>query len=125
MRDEGPVLLVEHDAATRELVADVLRREDHRVVAVASGEEAWAAAQVRPPILLITSIILPGIDGWEIIRRFRDDDELAATPILVLSIAPPSPAERDRVDGYIVKPFHTSAVRQTVFDLLNPKGVAP
>ena len=78
------VLFVENDAALRTHMGDALRDEFELDLA-ASGEDALDAASVRPPDLVVTDIVLPGIDGIELVRLLRAQRSTASTPILMTS----------------------------------------
>jgi CheY-like chemotaxis protein len=114
----GPVLLVEDDADIRSLLRDRLARWPYEVVEAASGEAALEIAAVRRPALVVLDIILPGIDGWEVLHRLRSDAKLADVPVVVVSIVD-DPGEEDRpaVQGYLQKPFRAATVNR-VFEAL-------
>lgn len=77
------ILLVEDEAGARQGLDQVLTMLGYRVTAVGSGEEALAAVQSEHPDLLLTDLLLPGIDGVTLAETLRrDDPEL---PIVVMS----------------------------------------
>ena len=65
------VLVVEDDAAVRELVASVLAERGHRVRAFGDGQEAWEACQSGVSPLAVMDWILPGMNGLELCERLR------------------------------------------------------
>src|SRR5262245_33469587 len=114
----GPVLIVEDDADIRSLLRDRLARWPHEVVEAASGEAALEMAAARRPALVVLDIVLPGIDGWEVLHRLRNDPKLADVPVVVVSIVDdPGEEHRAAVQGYLQKPFRAATVNQ-VFDAL-------
>jgi CheY-like chemotaxis protein len=115
----GPVLLVEDDHDIRSLLRERLARWPYEVVEAASGELALDIASARRPALVVLDIMLPGIDGWEVLRRLRSDPELADVPVVVVSIVD-DPGEDDRpaVQGYLQKPFRAATVNRVFDELL-------
>jgi two-component system, OmpR family, response regulator len=77
------VLLVDDDAELLDITAYVLRRERFVVMEANDGATALRRWKADRPDLVILDLSLPGLDGFEVLRRIREDDE--ATPVLVLS----------------------------------------
>lgn len=115
----GPVLLVEDDHDIRALLRHRLARWPYEIVETASGEMALEMARARRPALVVLDILLPGIDGWEVLRQLRSDPALAAVPVVVVSIVD-DPGEDDRpaVQHYLQKPFHAATVDRVLGELL-------
>ena len=106
MKLPGPVLIVEDDPNTANLVAHYLEREGFATCQVDDGSQALELARNRAPGFVILDIMLPGADGWEVCRELRKFSEV---PILFLTARE---EEIDRVTGlslgaddYVVKPF--------------------
>jgi PAS domain S-box-containing protein len=102
------VLLADDNADMRQYVRRVLGSH-HELVVVGNGEEALARALADPPDLILTDVMLPRMDGFELIRRLRASDATSLIPIMVLSARA---GEESRVEGlakgaddYLVKPF--------------------
>ncbi len=101
------ILIVEDDTALASGIARILEGEGHAVDVMAKGEDAVSAARRERFDLLILDIGLPGIDGFEVLRRLRAAGDRA--PVLVLTARD---ALDDRVHGldlgaddYMAKPF--------------------
>ena len=101
------ILLVDDDASVRSVVKRGLAYEGYVVDAAASGQEGLAIARDHAPDLAILDVMLPGIDGYEVLRRLRSvNDNL---PILMLT-ARDSAGDQVKglqtgADDYVVKPF--------------------
>lgn len=100
------ILIVDDETNLRETVGYNLRREGHQVVMAADGPAAVAAVERQTPDLIILDVMLPGLDGFEVCRRVRQQ---SSVPILMLTA---KDSEIDRVvglelgaDDYVVKPF--------------------
>ncbi len=76
------VLVVEDEAHVRELVSYTLQGAGYRVVAVDDGESALGEVSRAMPSLIVLDVRLPGIDGWEVCRRVREQSNV---PILILT----------------------------------------
>jgi two-component system OmpR family response regulator len=117
----GPVLVVEDDPDVRDLLTTRLGFLGHAVVAASSGEEALELATASPPSLVLLDILLPGIDGWEVLRQLRSAAATADTAVLVVSVLDP-PESHPPVDGYLIKPFRITSIDRLVAGILARGG---
>ena len=80
------VLIVEDDKFLRTLLSEKLKREGIFVVDAENGEEAMLKMKAEPrPHLILLDLLLPVLDGFEVLRRMHDDQGLKRIPVLVLS----------------------------------------
>ena len=79
------ILIVEDDKFLRELIAQKLRKEDFDIFEAVDGEEGIKKIKEEKPDLVLLDLILPGIDGFEVLARMRDDPILASIPVIILS----------------------------------------
>jgi diguanylate cyclase (GGDEF)-like protein len=109
--EAGGILVVDDDAATRALIRQWLRRGGLRVVEAASGEAALDLLVAKPEgiDLIVLDVMMPGMDGFELLRRLKAEPSTARIPIVFLSA---SAGESDVVRGvkagaidYLQKPF--------------------
>ncbi len=102
------VLIVEDHGGVRAFVRDVLRRR-YRTTEAATGEEALEAARAERPDLVVSDVMMPGMDGVELVRRLRADDALAAVPVVLLTARADEPSRLEGLgagaDDYLAKPF--------------------
>ncbi len=101
------VLVVDDDPAVTSVLKRGLAYEGFAVDTAASGEEALALARERPPDVVVLDIMMPGLDGFEVLRRLRAADP--QLPVLMLT-ARDAPADQvkgltEGADDYVVKPF--------------------
>ena len=80
------VLVVDDDPAARDLLARVLAREHFGVVTAANGEEALRLVRERRPDLITLDVVMPEMDGWEVLRTLKADPALAGIPVVLLTI---------------------------------------
>ena len=123
---DRPILVVDDDAKIVRLVRTYLEREGFMVVTAADGPAALDAIERHPPALVVLDLMLPELDGRAVIRAVRRDDEVAATPILILS-ARGSTIDRiagleDGADDYLPKPFSPAELVLRVKSILRRAG---
>jgi two-component system alkaline phosphatase synthesis response regulator PhoP len=117
------ILVVEDEQPIRKLIDLNLRLENHEVITAADGYEALQQAEAGLPDLIILDIMLPGLDGWEVLKRLRQEVRFLDTPVVVLT-ALVQDADIIRgwqlgADEYITKPFSPVALVKTVQMVLN------
>ena len=98
------ILIVEDDIDTRALLHDWVVRLGHQADACADGEEALAALADECYDALLVDVLLPGIDGYELIRRVRQEG-LSDAPVAITSITERRIPEDVAVQAWLGKPF--------------------
>jgi DNA-binding response OmpR family regulator len=116
------ILLVDDDATLRELLADTLELEGFAVLRAGNGEEGVAAALAGKPDLVISDIVMPEMNGWELCQTLRTLPSTRTVPFLFLSSLDQTPekllALRLGADDYLTKPFHLAAILAKVRQLI-------
>ena len=79
------ILVVEDDVAIANLVDANLRKEGHTVIHATSVGEAWHEITETPVAGAVVDLHLPGVYGWELVRRMRQDAKLRTVPVLIVS----------------------------------------
>jgi DNA-binding response OmpR family regulator len=123
------VLVVEDDEDIAQALQRSLRMEGYEVRAAADGHTALDEGRSFAPDLVILDLGLPGIDGLEVARKLRDDDDV---PILILTARDALDARVEGLDAgaddYLVKPFERQELLARMRALLRrrpPRGSAP
>ena len=121
------VLVVDDDEEIRASLRRGLAFEGFKVSLAADGEEALRAIRDQPPDLAVLDIMMPGLDGLEVVRRLRQADE--QLPVIMLTARDAVP---DRVagleagaDDYLVKPFAFKELLARVHVLLRRRESEP
>ena len=103
------ILVVDDEDDILHFLALVLREKGFEVVTASGGHEALTQAQIEQPDLVLLDIMMPQMDGWEVLKLLRVDEETAHIPVAMLSARTEA---KDRVQGlqegaidYICKPF--------------------
>ncbi len=79
------VLVVDDEADTRSLLLERLALAGFEVSGAADGESALAAVRSLSPALVLLDLMMPGMDGWEVLRRLRSEPATADLPVIVLT----------------------------------------
>ncbi|MDI6602516.1 MAG: response regulator [Patescibacteria group bacterium] len=79
------ILIVEDDKFLRELIAQKLINEGYEISEAVDGEEGIKKIQEEKPNLVLLDLILPGIDGFEVLSKMKEDVALAHIPVIILS----------------------------------------
>src|SRR5580700_2370769 len=117
------VLVLDDRAEDRELMMTLLRYAGHDVLEAANGELALELAREQRPELIITDILMPGMNGYEFVRRVREDPDVGGTPVIFctanyLEGEVRALAAACGVSRFIAKPCSPQVVLETVADAL-------
>ena len=105
------VLVIDDDPDVRELMSRVLSKEGYAVVTAASGEEGLELARRARPRVITLDVMMPGMDGWSVLARLKDDAELRHIPVvLVTMIDDHSLGLALGAADYLVKPIKRQAL---------------
>ena len=109
--DEPPVrvLIADDNTDMRDYLARLLRGDGYAVEAVGDGRQALDAIRVSPPDIVISDVMMPRLDGLELVAALRADNRASAVPVLLLSARAGQEASigglQAGADDYLVKPF--------------------
>jgi CheY-like chemotaxis protein len=84
--DAPLVLIVEDDPPASELLARQLERAHFRTEIVRSGGDVMAKARKLQPAAITLDILLPGLDGWEVLTRLKHDEATSSIPVIIISV---------------------------------------
>ena len=106
----GPVVLVvDDDPSVRQIVRANLEAEGYAVREAGSADEGLASLEEEPPDLLLLDVMMPEVDGWEMLRRVQERFGVGAIPVLVFSGTVEERAVADAAArgarGFLGKPF--------------------
>lgn len=124
MADEITVLAVDDQPQNLRLLDAVLSPRGYRVVTAGSGEEAMAELGRSVPDLVLLDIVMPGIDGYEVCRRIRDDPTTAFLPVVMITAS----GDQEKVssiragaDDFVSKPINQGELLARVASLARLK----
>src|SRR5436305_13382640 len=118
------ILVVDDSAVVRRMLGFILEKGGHEVTFAVNGEEGLAAVRARPPEVVLTDLEMPVMDGISFVREVREDPEVGALPVIMLTAsADAQPGLDVRVDAFATKPPRSSEVLELVAQVLH--RVAP
>lgn len=127
-RGRGVVLVVEDDSFLRKLLCEKLRHEGFELVEAADGKKALEFLQGHRPILMLLDLMMPGIDGFQILESVRRDERIKDLPVIVLSnVGEKHIVERIHalgVDDYLIKAhFVLDEIIERITKVLNKRYI--
>lgn len=122
------ILLVDDEPGLRDAVQAYLEEEDFAVNVAASADAAWELLAKDPPDLVISDIMMPQVDGYQFLKRLREDERFQALPVVFLTARGMT---SDRIQGYeagcdayLPKPFEPDELVAIVKNLLSRRQAA-
>jgi signal transduction histidine kinase/CheY-like chemotaxis protein len=111
----GTALVIDDDENACDLLARSLAKEGFRVVTAASGEAGLRAAREYKPDVITLDVLMPGTDGWSVLRHLKTDPEASPIPVVIVSMAAglemgrvlgaadflPKPVDRERLASIV------------------------
>ncbi|HMA37457.1 MAG TPA: response regulator [Chloroflexia bacterium] len=97
----GQILVVEDDSSTRDLLRHSLESDGWDVVVAADGPAALEQARTHPPDLVLLDLMLPGMDGFQVLAGLRQIPGGPAIPVVVLTARDLTPEDHHRLNGYV------------------------
>jgi len=120
------ILVVDDDPVIQKLLAVNFEMEGYRVVTAGDGEEALEQVAIEHPDAVVLDVMMPKIDGVEVVRRMRADADAAAIPVLLLSARAQAKDIAEGLDAgadaYMTKPFDPVDLLERVASLID-RGV--
>lgn len=122
------VLIVDDDAFVRALVADILRLEGYTVREAVDGRAGVFEYTTLRPDCVVLDVMMPGIDGFEVLRQMRAFDDLPV-PVIMLTAAGAPESEREAwavgADFFLNKPFEPDQLVEVMESLLSESLLRP
>jgi DNA-binding response OmpR family regulator len=118
------ILVVDDDPAICQLLADVLEMEGHEVRVAGDGLAAVRALEILRPQCIVLDVMMPGLDGYGVLRSIRSMDGDPVPVIMLTAAAEPDTAVRawaDGVDYFLAKPFAGDEVLDLIDGLLGDR----
>lgn len=126
---DAQILVVDDEPDILSVLVYHLSREGYRVTTAVNGQGALTTATAEQPDLIILDLMLPGIDGYEVLQRLRRGERTSSTPVILLTARR---EEDERVKGfevgaddYITKPFSARELTLRVEALLRRSKAEP
>ncbi len=122
MSDRHTVLVVDDEPDVLLLCRVNLEFEGYEVIEAADGEAALDKVRAHRPDVVLLDVMMPKIDGWQVLATIKDDADIADIPVVMLTA---KVQDQDQIRGwsqgaadYITKPFSPLALSQVLQDVL-------
>lgn len=122
------ILVIDDDLDLLEMMRMMLQRSGHEAILTGDGMDGIVKAQQLHPDLAIVDVMMPGMNGYQVVRKLREDPATAEIAVLILSARAQS-VDREaalaaRADAYMAKPVSPAELLQIVTDLLERRSQA-
>lgn len=129
MANTGPILIVEDIPYLLELMEVTLKYKGYQVITARNGEEAWGMILVDRPVLILTDILMPKLDGFAFAHKLRNDPRTADLPIIFVSATYISKEDKDFALSlgavrFLEKPVEAEELLLTVAEVLSTEQPA-
>jgi len=118
------ILVVDDEQDILTLLVSILKSENYEVITASNGEEALTAIKTKHPDAVILDIMMPKLDGMQVLQKIREDPEISSLPVIMLTA---KAGDEDILKGYkyganyyIPKPFEISDILAGVRMVLKP-----
>ncbi|MCU1239866.1 MAG: response regulator [Candidatus Acidoferrum typicum] len=99
------ILVIDDDASVRDLMSRFLSKLGFHVVAAANGEEGVRLARQVRPLVITLDVVMPGCDGWTVLKKLKSDSALAEIPVIMVTIVDNEAMGLDLgASNYLIKP---------------------
>ena len=106
------VLVVDDDWKTRDMLHRTLAKEGWTVAEASNGREAISLLERGRPVLVLLDLMMPEMDGFEVLERMRRDESWRDIPVVVVTAKDLTRAEVDQLNGHVVKVLQKGAYRR-------------
>jgi signal transduction histidine kinase/ligand-binding sensor domain-containing protein/DNA-binding response OmpR family regulator len=123
-KDKKVLLIVEDNADVRNYIKDNLT-EEYKIIEAADGEEGWHISLDCMPDLIVSDVMMPRMDGFELLSKLKTDERTSHIPIILLTA---KATNQDKIEGYetgaddyIMKPFEPDVLKARVSNLIEQR----
>jgi two-component system response regulator VicR len=127
MPDKRRILCIEDEEEMIDLIRLILERKGFEVLGAVGGKEGLGAIRSEKPDLVLLDLMMPDIDGWEVYRQMKADEEIKDIPVVVVTAKAQSidkvlGLHIAKVDDYVTKPFGPGDLLEAVDRVFAKQG---
>jgi len=114
------ILIIEDEANIIDILSLIMQTAGHETIAAFGGEEGLQLAQEKLPDLILLDLMMPNVDGYEVIDRLKENSQTSSIPVIVITaLIPYKPSEKlklskSNIADYVVKPFDTAVLVEKI-----------
>ena len=112
--DSDSIMVVEDDPGIREMLCRQLQAESWKVIEAQNGKEALLKLKTETPGLILSDLMMPEMDGFELVRRLKQDAQLKSIPVIVLTAKSITNQDRQKLNGGVSKIFEKGSYQRSV-----------
>jgi DNA-binding response OmpR family regulator len=126
MPSKGRVLVIDDEKLIVKTTCILLRHLGYETLEAYSGETGLAMAREGNPTLILLDLVMPGMEGWEVLRRLRANAELARVPVVIFTAKEYANADvvggLEGASGHIGKPFEPEDLEDVLRKIEGERG---
>lgn len=108
------ILVVEDDPDTREMLCRQLRKQNWKVMEAENGRQAIQKLAVNSPRLIVSDLMMPEMDGFDLVHRLRQHEQWKSIPVIILTAKELTIADREKLNGRVAKIFEKGSYERPV-----------
>lgn len=108
------ILVVEDDPGVREMLCRQLKKENWQVIEAENGCEALIKLKNYSPGLILSDLMMPKMDGFELVHRLRQDEQWRSIPVIILTAKSITKEDRQKLNGEVSKIFEKGSYQRSV-----------
>lgn len=122
-KEKKHILIVDDERDFTEIISTLLDFHDFNVDTINDSSEVLSVLKKAPYDLIVTDLMMPGMDGFELVAKLRDDPHYKTIPVIVLSAKVLSDDERKRLMlsnvTFLTKPFEPQGLVEKISQMLS------
>ena len=108
------IMVVEDDPGIREMLCRQLRAENWKVIEAENGKEALSKLQTWTPELILSDLMMPEMDGFELVHRLKQTEKFSSIPVIILTAKTITDRDRQKLHGGVSKIFEKGSYQRSV-----------
>ena len=112
------VLIVDDEQSLLFLLQQIVEEQGHNVLLAENGEQALQAVEKESPELIITDVMMPVMDGYQLLTQVKTRPDLCETKVVLISAAPINRRFEPKADAYLSKPYDLVTIEDLLTQLI-------